>query len=160
MVMKMVAPLEIGICVDNLDGMIAFSRDVIGLEYVSTFDVPPDKSAQASFTDRGYRIVRLQTNSGERIKLARPLDAPAAPAEADEILARRGNVFLTFIVADLDAQIDQLVAAGVKMRTGKKRIVVRDGVYLAFAEDPEGNYLEFVEYADIAAYRPDSVPRG
>ena len=153
--MKMSAPLEIGICVQDLDIMIGFYRDVLGLRYVSTFEVPPEKSAPATFADDGYRIVRLQTNRGERIKLAQPAAKPLERRDETEVLARRGNAFLTFIVDDLKAQIASLEKAGARLRTGGTRVEVRDGVYLAFAEDPEGNYLEFVEYADIAAYRPD-----
>jgi hypothetical protein len=32
---------------------------------------------------------------------------------------------------------------------------VRKGFLALFALDPEGNYLEFVEYQDPASYRPD-----
>ena len=153
--MKMTAPIEIGICVQDLDAMVAFYRDVLGLDYISSFDVPPEKSAPATFADNGYRVVRLQTNRGERIKLAGPASRPLSRSREREVLARQGNVFLTFIVDDLKAEIAKLTAAGVLLRTSEKRVQVRDGVYLAFAEDPEGNYLEFVEYKDLAAYRPD-----
>lgn len=153
--MKMTAPLEIGICVQDLERMTAFYCDVLELDEVSTFEVPPEKSAPATFAADGYRIVRLQTNRGERLKLAGPNAKPLSRAAETDVLARQGNVFLTFIVDDLKAQIAALEKAGAKLRTGSRRVEVRDGVYLAFAEDPEGNYLEFVEYRDLAAYRPD-----
>ena len=34
-------------------------------------------------------------------------------------------------------------------------VEIRAGITAIFAPDPEGNFIEFVEYADIAAYRPD-----
>jgi lactoylglutathione lyase len=34
-------------------------------------------------------------------------------------------------------------------------VEVRKGVFGQFLLDPEGNFLEFVEYPDIASYRPD-----
>ena len=34
-------------------------------------------------------------------------------------------------------------------------IEVRKGVFALYSMDPEGNYVEFVEYPDIASYRPD-----
>jgi hypothetical protein len=34
-------------------------------------------------------------------------------------------------------------------------VEVRKGVFALYTVDPEGNYIEFVEYPDIAAYRPD-----
>jgi hypothetical protein len=41
--------------------------------------------------------------------------------------------------------------------TGTKVVEVRPGTFLVFARDPEGNILEFVEYADVVAYRPDLI---
>jgi len=34
-------------------------------------------------------------------------------------------------------------------------VPIRAGITAIFARDPEGNFLEFVEYGDPAAYRPD-----
>jgi lactoylglutathione lyase len=156
--MRLVAPLEVGIAVADMDTMRAFYEGVLGLEFVSLFEVPPAQGAAATMCDAGYRIVRLQANTGERIKLAQP-NTPARPGDApSSVLGRQGPAFLTFIVEDLQATIDDLRAQGYEVRTGEDRVEVRDGVYLAFAEDPEGNFLEFVEYDDVRAYRPDFAP--
>jgi catechol 2,3-dioxygenase-like lactoylglutathione lyase family enzyme len=153
--MRLVAPLEVGITVVDLARMRAFYEEVLGLEFVSVYDVPPALGAAAAMCDHGYRIVRLQLSTGERIKLAQPMRAPEEPAPAAAVLARRGPAFLTFIVEDLDAMLADLRVHGVPVRTGEEKVEVRDGVFLAFAEDPEHNFLEFVEYADVRAYRPD-----
>ena len=134
--------------------MQAFDEDAPGLGLVSLFEVPPAKGAEAGMSDTGYRIVRLQTNTGERIKLAEPNSLPENAGSPRPILARRAIAFLTFIVSDLQAVVSSLEENGLTFRSGP-RVEVRDGVYLAFAEDPEGNLLEFVEYADVASYRPD-----
>jgi catechol 2,3-dioxygenase-like lactoylglutathione lyase family enzyme len=153
---KLVAPLEVGIAVADLDRMRAFYEGVIGLEFVSLYEVPPDRGREATMCDAGYRIARLQAHTGERIKLAEPNASPErAGGPGDAVLARRGPAFLTFIVEDLDATIASLLEYGVEVRTGPAKVEVRDGVYLAFAVDPEGNFLEFVEYEDVGAYRPD-----
>ena len=34
-------------------------------------------------------------------------------------------------------------------------VPIREGITAIFVRDPEGNFLEFVEYADLASYRPD-----
>jgi lactoylglutathione lyase len=34
-------------------------------------------------------------------------------------------------------------------------VEIRKGITAIFAKDPEGNFVEFVEYADLAAYRTD-----
>jgi catechol 2,3-dioxygenase-like lactoylglutathione lyase family enzyme len=152
---KLVAPLEVGITVTDLDLMRAFYEDVVGLEFVSLYEVDPERGTAATMCDEGYRIVRLQANTGERIKLAQPNRPPDAAGPAAAVLGEQGRVFLTFIVEDLQATIRHLREHGSNVRTGESRVEVRDGVYLAFAEDPEGNFLEFVEYADVASYRPD-----
>jgi hypothetical protein len=41
------------------------------------------------------------------------------------------------------------------MVSGLEPIETRPGTRIAFIRDPEGNSIEFVEYADLRAYRPD-----
>ena len=153
--MKMVAPLEIGICCEDLDSLARFYTDVLGCTFVNAVDVPPEKSREAGLTDAGYRVARIQTPYGERLKLLQPGRQPARPDASGEFLSRRGAFYITFIVDDLGAMLKRLTAAGVEVCTGPERVEVRPGTYLAFARDPEGNVLEFVEYADVKAYRPD-----
>jgi catechol 2,3-dioxygenase-like lactoylglutathione lyase family enzyme len=64
-------------------------------------------------------------------------------------------MYLTFIVADVNAAIARLRAAGVSCMTGDERVQSRHGLYIAFVRDPEGNVVELVQYDDMAAYRPD-----
>ncbi len=47
-----------------------------------------------------------------------------------------------------------LKAHGVKLLS-EETIEVRPGDFAFYALDPEGNYLEFVEYPDPSTYRPD-----
>lgn len=156
--MRMVAPLEIGICCQDLDRLADFYTGVLGCELVSDVEVPPDKAREAALSDGGYRVARIQTPWGERLKLLQPRPAPDSPAKTRWILDRRNTAYLTFIVDDLQRMIARLAEAGVEMLTGDERVEVRPQTYLAFARDPEGNVLEFVEYGDIATYRPDLAP--
>jgi catechol 2,3-dioxygenase-like lactoylglutathione lyase family enzyme len=160
--MAATAPLEVGISVLDLEGMIAFYRDVLGLAFVNTHDMGPTAGMATALSAAGYEIARLQAPGGERVKLVRakaPLPAPAGGGTASVgeggILGRRGIVYLTFIIADLDGAIRHLAAHGAHLLTGATKVEPRPGVFLAFAEDPEGNVIELVEYADIEAYRPD-----
>lgn len=152
--MRLVAPLEVGICVEDLDLMRAFYEQALGLEVVSLLEVSPELGRAADMCAAGYRILRLQASTGERIKLAQPNTPPADVGAAEPVLARRSIAFLTFIVDDLLATMARLQARGVRLRAGPK-LEVRPGTHLAFVEDPEGNVIELVEYDDIAAYRPD-----
>ena len=155
--LKMMAPFEMGICVDDLENMIAFYGDVLGFKLISKIDVPADKSNEAGFTSGGYTIVRMQTNYGERIKLVRPMSSPNPRTSGKEVLSKKGNVFLTFIVEDLKLTVSRVKNTSAPIRTQGSIMEVRDGVFLSFIDDPEGNHLEFVEYSDITNYRPDLV---
>ena len=155
--LKMIAPFEMGICVDDLENMIAFYGDVLGFKLISKIDVPADKSNEAGFTSGGYTIVRMQTNYGERIKLVRPMTSPNPRTSGKEVLSNKGNVFLTFIVEDLKLTVSRIKDADAPIRTEGSIMEVRDGVFLSIIDDPEGNHLEFVEYSDITNYRPDLV---
>ena len=90
--LNMIAPFEMGICVDNLDTMIAFYRDILGFELISEIDVLADRSTKAGFTVGGYRIVRMQTHYGERIKLVQPAHTPPrvlpkrCPCDGDRVI--------------------------------------------------------------------------
>ena len=155
--LKMIAPFEMGICVDDLENMIAFYGDVLGFKLISKIDVPADKSNEAGFTSGGYTIVRMQTNYGERIKLVRPMTSANPRTSGKEVLSKKGNVFLTFIVEDLKHTISRIKNTDTPIRTQGSIMEVRDGVFLSIIDDPEGNHLEFVEYSDITNYRPDLV---
>jgi len=99
-------------------------------------------------------VVRLQTPYGERIKLLAPERAPVRP-EPGLILDRQNASYLTFIVEDIASLVDDLKNAGASFCAEAAPIQLRPDVKALFCRDPEGNVLELVEYADIAAYRPD-----
>jgi len=151
--MRTVAPYEMGITVEDLDRELAFYAGVLGLRVVSEIDVPGEKSAWSGLAPEGYRIVRLETPSGERLKLARPARAPEDVPPASWAMQRRGAAYLTFIVDDLDALHVRLVERGVDVRS-RGKVEVRPGLWLVLVADPEGNYVEFLQYADLHAYRP------
>ena len=65
-----------------------------------------------------------------------------------------GLVYITFIVADYKEVAARLKEHGVPL-VSPEPVEVRKGLTAFMARDPEGNFIEFVEYADIALYRPD-----
>lgn len=153
--MKMTAPLEVGLCCSDLDALSGFYIDTLGFTPVTHVTVPAGKAAPTRLSEAGYSVIRLQSPWGERLKLLQPLRFPEAPARTPWILDRRGATYLTFIVDNLAAMLERLTASGIEIMTGPDMVEVRPGVWLVFARDPEGNVIEFVEYADLAAYRPD-----
>lgn len=153
--MKMVAPLEVGICCRDLDRLAEFYTGRLGCERVTDLEVPAEKARPSALSEAGYRVLRLQTPRGERLKLLQPAAAPAPAGRPRWVLGAQGIVYLTFIVDDLKAMIARLSAAGAEFLTGPEPVEVRPQTFLAFLRDPEGNVLELVEYGDIAEYRSD-----
>jgi catechol 2,3-dioxygenase-like lactoylglutathione lyase family enzyme len=149
----MLAPLEIGIAVRDLPGMTKFYADVLGCKHVSEVNVPADKSRSNGLSPDGCTVVRLQTPYGERIKL---LASPSTGAASHErwLLARAGLAYLTLIIAGIDDWCARLKAMGVRLAS-ETPVENRPGLRVLFFQDPEGNVLELVEYADLASYRPD-----
>ena len=151
--MKMSAPMEVGICVADLARMLAFYESVLGMQKISEIGLS-DHGAQISGLGAvGYTVVRLQTDYGERIKLMCPTRAPAVAERASTPSARTGIGYLTFLVTDLPGEIERLEKAG--HPSAKGIVELRPGVNMALVRDPEGNFVELAEYANIHAYRPD-----
>ncbi|TRZ66102.1 MAG: VOC family protein [Rhodocyclaceae bacterium] len=151
--LKSVAPFEIGITVSDIDAILPFYRDLLGFTVLSDILVPAEKSQLTGLSPDGYRVVRLESDGGDRIKFAQPGKAPVtAPAKA-YALERQGSHYATYIVAELDALHARLLQAGIKLDS-QGMVEVRAGLRMMVIRDPEGNYIEFVEYADLDAYRP------
>jgi len=153
--LKMTVPLEPGIVCTNIEVMIEFYTRVLGLKLVSDAETTPELSTRFGATPHGYRVVRLQTPYGERIKLVQPnRDAPRPQAVPRWVFERHGLAYLTFVIANLQEVMKRLKAHGVRL-VSEEPVEVRPGVLALYTLDPEGNYVEFVEYPDPSAYRPD-----
>jgi catechol 2,3-dioxygenase-like lactoylglutathione lyase family enzyme len=149
--MNTVAPYEVGIVARDVDALVRFYVDVLGLTVYSDVSAPMDMGAASGLSPLGYRVVRLSTRNGQRIKIARAPDTVTSQAEARFPMQSSGGFYVTFLVTELASLWTRLREAGVALCS--ERIVdVRPGVALFLARDPEGNFLEFVEYADLGAY--------
>jgi len=152
--LKMLAPLEPGVVCNDIDRMIDFYVNVIGLELVSDAETPPHLSERFGATPYGYRIVRLQAPYGERIKLVQPKKNPPMPGKRQKWIYEQQLSYLTFVIPDVKEAIEHLVKHHVTLAS-KEAVEVRPGLFAIYFMDPEKNYLEFVEYPDLAEYRPD-----
>lgn len=153
--MKQVVPLEVGICTPDIERLLPFYTKLLGCEPVGDVTVPLEKAKETGLSTASYRVVRLQTPYGERIKLLQPEAPSEAPTISAFILDRYGVAYLTFIVSDLDAVLKTLRKAEINILSGEGKVEVRPGTFLVFCEDPDGNVVEFVQYADVKEYRPD-----
>ncbi len=153
--LKMTVPLEPGIVCNDIERMLDFYIGVLGLKLVGDARTTPERSARLGATPHGYRIVRLQTPYGERIKLIQPEKEPPKPAPVPQwVCERPGIAYITFVIAEMKEVMRRLKEHGVKLLSDEP-IETRPGVFALYSLDPEGNYVEFVEYPDPASYRPD-----
>ena len=144
-------------CID-IDRMLDFYTGALGLTLVSDAKTTPEMSRRSGATPDGYRIVRLQTPYGERIKLVQPRKPPKQNPVPEWVHERQGFAYLTFVIADMKEVISRLKEHGVKLLSDET-VEVRKGVYVLYSLDPEGNFIEFVEYPDVSSYRPDLFKR-
>jgi len=153
--LKMTAPMEVAISVNNMDKMLQFYTEVLGLKMFADNKVPPEMTARVGQTPSGLRVVRLVTPNGEMVRLIQ-VGKPPKPNEVPHyIFERHGLIYISFLVADLEGVVKRLKENDVKLVSGEQKIEVRPGVFVVYALDPEGNYVEFLEYPDIASYRRD-----
>ncbi len=143
--MKQTAALETGICVTDLDRMLAFYTDVLGCQEVRRAPIPPALSDQLTLAPNGYLCVWLQTPYGERIKLMSPPEAPDPDDAPDYLTSRRGIAYLTFYCSDLTEVLAAAEAAGAKLRSDRALVAPDIPLRLCFFADPEGNIIELVE---------------
>lgn len=154
--LTMTTPLEVGIGCRDIATMRQFYQHTLGMQFVSEARVPVHVAQTYRLARGSATVIRLQTSSGERIKLIAPDEPPALPAKHLDYVCDLPNVmYLTFIIADLQVTLNRLLEAGITSMTGREAIQSRPGLWVAFLRDPEGNVLELVQYDDVAAYRPD-----
>lgn len=153
--LEMAAPLEPGIVCVDLDRMLSFYTEVLGLQVATDAEASAEMSTRFGTGPDGFRIIRLQTSYGERIKFVQPkkMNLPSIPVP-EWVFARPGIAYLTFIVSDILDILARLKEFRVR-RMSEEAVEIRKGITAIFACDPEGNFLEFVQYADLKAYRPD-----
>ena len=155
--LRMVAPLEPGIVCMDIDRMFDFYTQVLGLKFATDAEATPEMSTKFGTGPHGFRIIRLQTPYGERVKLIQPKKTALQQRETPEwVFERQGIAYITFIVVDVEDVVARLKKHRVEL-VSEGAVEIRKGINAIFIRDPEGNFLEFVEYADLPSYRPDLV---
>jgi glyoxylase I family protein len=123
--------IDIGIVTRNIDAMMTFYTDTLGLEFEATIAMPG-----------GGKMNRFKV--GDSIIKVIELDpAPAADAAPGGIRAATGYRYWTITVANLGACVAKAEAAGSKIVVPAKE--VRPGITIAIIADPDGNWVELLE---------------
>jgi catechol 2,3-dioxygenase-like lactoylglutathione lyase family enzyme len=143
--LREVAPIEPGIVCIDIDQMMRFYNGVLGLQVINDAETTPEMSAKFGTTPNGYRIVRLQTTLGQKVKLVQPKVQPARNPLPEWVFQRHGIAYLTFVVADIDEVVTHLKAHGLRTLS-ENAVEIRQGILAIYTLDPEDNYVEFVEF--------------
>lgn len=123
--------IDLGIVTTNGPAMLAFYRDLLGLDFKGEMAMPGGKGTM-------HRL--LCGDSLIKLVVMPELPAKAAPGG---IQGAAGFRYWTITVSNLDAMAEACTAAGHKLVWPVREI--RPGVRIAMVEDPDGNWVEFLQ---------------
>ncbi len=126
--------IDLGIITRNAGPMLAFYRDLLGLQHEGTIPMP--SGGDMHRLKAGDSVIKI-------VELAHPPGADAVPGG---IPGATGYRYWTLTVSNLQEVLDTCIAAAVKLVVPAK--VVRPGVTIAIVEDPDGNWVEFLQNSD------------
>ncbi|MCA9177159.1 MAG: VOC family protein [Planctomycetales bacterium] len=134
-----------GIVVRDLAAMERFYVGQLGLTKLKEIDsIAPPGGNHTGVPDARRKLLFLElTAGGHQIELVHYLSPPASPGGLDK--HQLGAMHICFTVDDIEAVYAQLSAQGVQFATEPKYSEV-DGrrIGVVYAQDPEGNWLEFI----------------
>ena len=122
--------IDLGIVIRDSERSLAFYRDLLGLEHVMDTPMPGGTMHRMACGDTVVKLVRLDS-------------VPDASNPPGGIPAATGLRYFTMIVSNLAEIMGECEAAGVKVAIPIREI--RPGVTIGMVEDPDGNWVEFVE---------------
>ena len=123
--------IDLGIVIRDSESALRFYRDTLGLEHVMDMEMPG-----------GALMHRLMCGT-TLVKLLRHAVIPDAANPPGGLAKATGIRYFTLTVKNLAEVLDECDAAGFKVVWKKREI--RPGVSVGMVEDPDGNWVEFLE---------------
>lgn len=123
--------IDIGIVTNNLEAMLSFYRDTLGLEFEATIDMP------------GGGVMNRFKVGDSVIKIIETDPKPTTEAAPGGIRGATGYRYWTITVGNLEACVQKAADDGAKVIVPAKTI--RPGVTIAIITDPDGNWVELLE---------------
>ena len=127
--------IDLGIVVTDSEAALGFYRDLLGFEHVADTPMPAPLKGTMHRLNCGDTLVKL-------VKLD---DVPEARPAKGGIGGATGYRYFTMIVENLAEITAAVKDAGHKVRIDCAEI--RPGTTISMVEDPDGNWVEFVEDA-------------
>ena len=130
--------VDIGLIVTDIDKVLEFYRDILGFTERRVDTVSLKLGRNLSFSTTECRIHRLYAGEAE-IKLIE-FDKPPV-TDIGTIEEHSGFRYFTLSINSFEDTYQELLSRGVKFLS--KPVQVKDGRFLVFLQDPDGNYIEF-----------------
>jgi predicted enzyme related to lactoylglutathione lyase len=125
--------IDLGIVTKNEDAMMTFYRDVLGFKH----------DGDVSMEKVGIKVMHLLRFGNSTIKLVIPVEDPKGRPAPGGITGGTGYRYWTMIIENLDEVLRDVEAAGHKVVW--PRMEVRPGIFAGMVEDPDGNWVEFIQ---------------
>lgn len=123
--------IDLGIIAQDIEAMLTFYRDVVGLEFETAIPFPGGGTMHRfKAGDSIVKVIELEPE-------------PEAHAPAGGIRGATGYRYWTLHVENLEECVERVGAAGYRIMVPAREI--RSGVSIAIVADPDGNWVEFLE---------------
>lgn len=135
-----------GFVVRDLEKMVAFYTQALGLEVLREVEtVAPPEGDHTGIPGARRKLVFVgKAGDSHALELVHFIEPPSPEGHLDR--HQLGAAHVCFNVEDLEGLYDRLKAQGVRFVTPPKwRQTPQGSVGICYAQDPEGNYLEFIQ---------------
>ncbi len=124
--------VDLGIVISESERSLAFYCGLLGLEHVADMPMPIGGGGTMHRVQCGDSLLKLVC-----------FHTTPQPAAGVGINGALGFRYLTLIVSNLDQIMEACLAAGVTVAVPVTDL--RPGIRIGMVEDPDGNWVEFVE---------------
>ncbi len=133
-----------GFVVRNLEGAVAFYRDVVGLRMLDQFERRGSSISQVvGYEDARLRIAKMAAEGEEHFLELIEYDHPSSLERASEERAIIGGCHVAFMVDDIRETFERVVSNGAMQMNPPAQIA--EGRWACYLQDPEGNWIEFIQ---------------